>query len=208
MSRKKYKPCYKLIYFKSFSEFPAITVCLDNFGFLQRKNGSLYQKCDVGVTKFIQALEQCLENEYETMTTTEQNDIFGGMFNNDEEQHHKFKSLDEFMKATRFLKIHEMIKRFEFGNQIIIDPIILTSEDREYFLQENWIETIHYHDGICYSFDYSDQNVTSNMVPIYFRKQPSRERFMTKLEIEFDVSCNLNSLNHILLSFCIQFQVH
>ena len=43
------------------------------------------------------------------MTTTEQSDIFGGMFNNDEEQYQKFTNLDEFMDATRFLKIHETV---------------------------------------------------------------------------------------------------
>ena len=131
------------------------------------------------------------------MTTTEQSDIFGGMFNNDEEQYQKFTNLDEFMDATRFLKIHEMIKKFEFGNKIIIDPMILTAEDREYFLQENWIETIHYHDGLCFTFDYSDQNSTSNMVPIYFRTKASRERLMTQLKIEFDVSSKVNSLIQI-----------
>ena len=181
------------------SEFPAITICMDNFGFLQRKNFSLYQKCDVGVTKFIQALQQCLENEYETMATTEPSDIFGGMFNKDEDEYQKFTNLEDFMDATRFLKIHEMIKKFEFGDQIIIDPMILTNEDREYFLRENWIETIHYQDGICYTFDYSDQNATSKMVPIYFRKQASGERFMTKLQLEFDVS-QLNSLSEIIYS--------
>ena len=169
-----------------FTEFPAITVCLDNFGDLQWFNGSLLQRCnsEVDVSRFIDTLKHCLENDEDETSTTEGNTIFGGLFDqNDTTQ--KFTSVNELLNATKFIQIQDMINVFYFGNNLVHIDKFIDFKEREMFLQQNWIPTLHYKSGFCYTYQHSEQRM--KLVPIHYFEKASGERLMTELELGFEV---------------------
>ena len=64
-------------------EFPTITICLDDFGSLQKFNGSLKGVCsdkgEITGLRFIDALDQCLDYGDEE-SATENDGLFGNLF--------------------------------------------------------------------------------------------------------------------------------
>ena len=170
-------------------EFPTITICLDDFGSLQKFNGSLKGVCsdkgyssEVTGLRFIDALDKCLDYGDEE-SATENDGLFGNLFDGEMVKGQTFKTLDGLMKAIQFIKLEDMITGFKFGNQITMENgLFAKAEDRAYLLKDHWTPFLHYWYGFCYSFE------SIKLVPIYFTNHlPGRIK--TEMKIDFEVRC-------------------
>ena len=142
-----------------FSEFPAITICLDEFEWLDKsESGPLKNNCSdgkekVAISNFYEALMFCLNDKMplEKSTTTEEN-YFGGMFDlYDEEDFIKYASIEELLEGIK-INIDDILYEFYFGGYIHISPYQMTIDGRN-LLRADWKAELHYRYGYCYTFD-------------------------------------------------------
>ena len=131
--------------------------------------------------RFIDALDQCLDYGDEE-SATENDGLFGNLFEGEMVKGQTFKTLDGLMKAIQFIKLEDMITGFKFGNEITMENgLFAKAEDRAYLLKDHWIPFLHYWYGFCYSFE------TTKLVPIYYTNHlPGRIK--TEMKIDFEVS--------------------
>ena len=143
-----------------FAEFPAITICLDEFGILaDGESGPLKNNCSNGNLKarpkeFYEALMFCLKDNIllEKPTATEET-LFGNLFDTHEEEDvAKYSSIKEFLEAVK-IKIDEILYEFHFGSYINLDQDNMAFEGGRDLLRAYWLTELHYQYGFCYTFD-------------------------------------------------------
>ena len=146
--------------------FPAITICPRNFR-IHLESILFYtedKRCSLPYATFYEFLSQCTSSGTSsktttttTTTTTGFGDLFGGY--DDEIPSKDFESVMEFMNVTK-VEVSEMIREFQYGDEIRISISGLSESSRKEYLNSIWIPTFDAINGPCYTFDPARQNIS------------------------------------------------
>ena len=142
-------------------DFPAITICLDSFQWVVFSK--ILNNCSTNsILKFSEALKYCTNDntQSQTTTTTWCGGLFGCTFNEEEDKIYPFKTVEDFLNASKMPDITDILSGFHFGqtgliNKIMVDKNVLNEEDeyRRKLLKQYWKPTLHFKRGFCYTFE-------------------------------------------------------
>ena len=143
--------------------FPAITICLKSFGFMAAKaNKDFVKHCSRKSFNFYERIYfYCykLREENELLDqSSNKNEDYSYYFPEWIEATEKpevieyFHSIEEAMNASH-IKIHDFLYEYSFGDVIGVQNSGYTYGSKIQQLKEDWLESLDYSVGTCYTFD-------------------------------------------------------
>ena len=111
----------------------------------------------------------CTHDTYHETTSTASNDLFGNLFDLDDqpkEKVEKFTDIEELLNASK-IEIEDIVHLFRFGDEINVHEGYQWTLRRE-FLKTYWRQSIWPKKGYCYTFDPKLQNMSE--MPVFDKK--------------------------------------
>ena len=162
-------------------KLPSVTIC--PYDFREVSGGefnSLNKHCSPQPGKFSEVYYLCYDKHYyeklsSTTTTTESYDLFGNMFDDedewlgkeDKEPQKPFTTIPELMNGT-LIPIYDMLFEYNVGTSYSVNRNVMTSKDAHKILETDWKMTIDHEKGACYTLDHSLLNY-SYVPQTYYR---------------------------------------
>ena len=140
-------------------DFPAISICLNSFKWVAWSR--MLNNCSTNAIFDVSAaLKYCTNDntQSQTTTTTWCGGLFGCTFNEEEDKIYPFKTVEDFLNASKMPDITDILSGFHFGqtglnNKIMVDKNIFNGLDRRSLLKQYWKPTLHFKRGFCYTFE-------------------------------------------------------
>ena len=174
---------------------PAVTICLESYKIFQEGNfNNFRERCQTYANFFFDTMYQCYDSRNESLddetTTTTESGLIPNWFDTtvspDRAKVIPFNNVPELVHDLN-LNVSDIIKSYSVGSVLGASRQIYSFDEFHEVLESDWIKTVNFVLGACFTLDLRILNQT--FVPMLTYRHPHYEFISINLELQ--VSSNI-----------------